>query len=69
MTTQTTSRSERILRALRAEPSVPHHTEYFAQAGRCSVAEAVVELMRFERQGLVVTGRGYAGMTWRYDPR
>lgn len=42
-----------------------HITDHYARVGRCSLAEAVVVLMRLERAGLASRGRCYAGMTWK----
>lgn len=59
-------RTNAILAALSREA---HITEHFAHAARCSVAEATVELMRLERQGLAQRDKCYAGMTWKAAER
>lgn len=58
-------RSARASAIERAVDPHGHITDYFAYAARCTIGEAVVELVRLERQGLVVRGRSGAGMTWK----
>jgi len=60
--TPSNSKRESAIRS--ALDSTPHHTEYFARYARCSLAEAVVVLQRLKREGVALSGRGYAGMTW-----
>lgn len=50
---------------LRAASTNGHITEHYAHAAHCSVGEAVVELLRLEREGLVTRSRNGFGMTWK----
>lgn len=58
-------RPKREAAILAAAEEVGHITEHFQWAGNCTLGQAVVVLMRLEREGLVERGRNGYGMTWR----
>ena len=63
--TATAQRSVRQAAILAALEDVPHMTEHFQRVGRCTLAEAIVELLRLEAEGLARRGGRVGGMTWR----
>jgi hypothetical protein len=58
-------RSARAEAMLRFASTHGHITESYASAARCSLGEAVVELLRLERECLIERSRNGYGMTWR----